>query len=140
MKVLEKAKTMMSQKNIESKTLKHVSAVYIFGSQATGKAGAHSDIDIGILLDERLPEKKYFDAKIELIQTLSDFFKRDDIDIVIMNNAPIVLAMNIISEGKVIFAKDKAFRVAFECHIMRQYYDREHYEKIALRYLIKRHT
>ncbi len=137
MNILDQAKTVTSSKNLKSKILGDISTMYLFGSQAKGKARSDSDIDIGVLLNENIPEKKYFDLKLDLIGEFSGIFNRNDIDVVILNNAPNILAMNVISEGKVIFSKDKKLRVAFECDVMRQYYDREYYEKMALHYLIK---
>ncbi len=107
---------------------KDIGTAYLFGSQATGKNGPLSDYDIAILFDETVPEKDYFDKKLELIGKFSQFYKTNKIDLVILNTAPNLLAMNVISEGKILFEKDKDYRIAFETHVMSCYYDRLPYE------------
>lgn len=117
---------------------KCINTIYLFGSRATGKNGPLSDYDIGILFVESVPSKKYFDKKLELIGKFSQFYKTDKIDLVILNNAPILLAMNVITEGKILYEKDKDYRVAFETYIMNRYYDRLPYEIRHSEALLKR--
>ena len=51
-----------------------VIAVYLFGSRAKGKIGALSDYDIGILLKNNVPDKKFFNIKLKLIQDFWDWY------------------------------------------------------------------
>lgn len=129
-------------KNI-SKTLQKefqnldINTVYLFGSQATGKTGPLSDYDIGILLGENVKTTKYFNLKLELMTLFKRFYKTNKIDLVILNNCPIILAMNVIKEGKIIGETDREYRIAFEAHVMNKYFDRLYYEQRYSKELLK---
>lgn len=91
---------------------------YLFGSQAKGLADESSDIDIAIFVT---PESKdaSFDIKIELYMNLSRILKRNNIDIVILNQCKNLILMNeIISHGHLICDTDKSLRQLFEQRIL----------------------
>lgn len=114
-----------------------INTVYLFGSQATGKSGPLSDHDIGILLRENVRPAKYFDLKLELMTLFRRFYKTTKIDLIILNNCPVILAMNIIKEGKIIYETDREYRIAFEAHVMSKYFDRLYYEQRYSKELLK---
>ena len=117
-----------------------VSSAYIFGSRASGKSGPLSDYDVAVLFDEKISPRRYFGLKLKLIGEFSVFFKSDKIDLVILNNAPLILAMNVISHGKILFDKDKKYRTAFETYKMSLYFDRLPYEERHIQYMTERYT
>lgn len=116
----------------------HVSTVYLFGSQAKGKVGPLSDYDVGVLLDQRVLLDHFFDLKLRLIHEFCLFFKTERVDLVILNEAPIVLCMNVIRDGKILFCIDPALRVAFETTVLMRFADRLPYEKRYLNYLTRK--
>ena len=78
--------------------------VVIFGSQVKGRTNMESDIDIGIYgssfwdLD---------DNKINLVRDFSEIFKSDKIDMVVITlNSP-QLALQILTEGKVLYEMER---------------------------------
>lgn len=82
-----------------------VIAVYIFGSQATGKTGRLSDVDIGILLDtsERVAQvEKRNQYMVELANIL-----RKEIHPIILNSAGEELMRQIFTKGKCLLVKDQ---------------------------------
>ena len=111
-------------------------AAYLFGSQATGKVGPLSDYDFGIWLDFKVAKSRYFDLQIELLNKLSLFLKTDKIDVVILNQANSNLAMSVI-RGKLLYEKEAELRIEFEVKVMKEYLDREYYEKRFAEYLKK---
>lgn len=113
-----------------------VVVVYLFGSRARGRAGTLSDYDIGVLLNENIPAKNFLDVRLNMMQIFSDFFKTDRIDIVILNEAPALLAMNIIGEGRVLFDFAREQRINFETKTTMKYLDRLPYERRHLNSLI----
>lgn len=125
-------------KNLE-KSLKELSVdtVYLFGSQVTGKTGPLSDYDVGVLFRENIKTAKYFDLKLKLLTLFRQFYGTNKIDLVILNNCPIILAMNVIKEGKIIHETDREYRVIFETHVMSKYFDRLYYEQRYSKELIK---
>lgn len=91
---------------------------YLFGSQAKGLAHESSDIDIAVFVP---PESKdaAFDIKIDLYMDLSRRLKRNNIDIVILNQCKNLILMNeIISHGHLLYDTDESLRQSFEQRIL----------------------
>jgi len=110
---------------------KHVKLAYLFGSVAEGKEGKLSDVDIAVFLDELLSKKERFDLQLKLISGLMSILKTDRIDLIVMNDAPLLLKYNIIKHGKIL--KDSIeTRVKVESRILSDYLD--------MKYYIDRHT
>jgi len=55
-----------------------------------------------------------------------------------MNNAPLLLNYNIISEGRILDSKDELERVMFETRILSRYLDRRYYDERRVKMGIKR--
>lgn len=117
-----------------------VRVAYLFGSLAKGRAGHLSDVDIAVLLDEHLDKQESFDLRLRLINGMSSILKTDRLDVVVMNNAPLLLNYNIIKEGRVLNSKDELERVTFETHILSRYLDRRYYDERHIKMGIKRMT
>lgn len=109
----------------------HVRLAYLFGSVAKGKAGKLSDIDIAVLLDESLNKKQRFDLQLELISDISELLKTDNIDLVVINEAPLSLKFEIIKANYPLFVRDRMEKIDFEQMVMSRYLDRRYYEKRA---------
>lgn len=84
---------------------KDVVAVYLFGSQATGKAGDRSDVDIGIVADGKNPEP-IIEKRLIFISELSRIMRKD-VHPVILNFASKQLIRQIFEKGKCILVNDK---------------------------------
>jgi hypothetical protein len=61
---------------------------------------------IGILVSGKLDKQKRFDKHIELIGKFNEVLKTDEVDLVMMNDAPMRFAYNIIKSGKLIHCGD----------------------------------
>ena len=109
----------------------NVILAYLFGSTVRGDAGRLSDFDIGVLLDEKIPKKDRFDLELKLISDIAILIKKNKIDLIILNEAPLLLEYNIIKSG-IILKSDEAERVKFETKVLSMYLDEKYY--------IKRHT
>ncbi len=109
----------------------NVILAYLFGSTVRGDTGRLSDVDIGVLLDEKLSKKDRFDLELKLISEIAILIKKNKIDLVVLNEAPLLLAHNIIKNG-IILKSDEIERVKFETKILSMYIDEKYY--------IKRHT
>lgn len=84
-----------------------VTLAYLFGSTVRGDTGKLSDVDIGILLDEKLSKEDCFDLELKLISEITILIKKNKIDLVVLNEAPLLLAHNIIKEG-IVLKSDEA--------------------------------
>jgi predicted nucleotidyltransferase len=87
-----------------------VASVYLFGSHAQGREHRESDLDLGaLLLWDRYPTSRdRFEARVDLISDLGSVLGRNDVDLVILNDAPPLLGRRIISNGRRIFLADAA--------------------------------
>ena len=93
---------------------------YLFGSLAKGKPGPLSDIDIAVYLstEHDLPERK-----LEILGRLNDILETDEVDLVVLNLAPLTLAIRILKNKQVIADKDPFFRHRYESLVMRKSFD-----------------
>lgn len=108
----------------EFKQMKEVKAVYLFGSAAIGKTGKLSDIDIGVLLKKKPVDRRKI--KLKLIAKLTDIFKSDKIDLVILNGCAPLIGFEIISKGKLVYGK-RTDVAEFEARVSSNYHDRKYY-------------
>lgn len=99
-----------------------IKLVYLFGSQATGKAGKMSDFDFAFYLDTK-DKSKYFDLKLELIGKIARIIKNDKVDIVILNTTESPeLKYFIIKDGKLIYSKEP-YKLLVEPRILNEFFD-----------------
>lgn len=109
----------------------NIKLLYIFGSYAKNKNHNNSDLDIAVLLQEDYDPMD----KLNLIGDLTTIFKRDDIDLVILNSAKPVLKHQIIKHGKIIYMKTQECKVDFEVKVLNEYMDMEPFRKTQMKYI-----
>ena len=97
--------------------------LFAFGSLIQGKLKPLSDLDFAVLLSNRLNPRERFQKHLDLIGILNDIFKTDEIDLVLMNDAPMRFSYNIIKKGKILFCRDKKGLINFRHRITMQYLD-----------------
>ena len=100
---------------------------YLFGSQASGRAHPRSDVDLAVWLSEPY-DRASFAPLLGLIGAATGALRRDDVDVVILNEAPLRLAFEILG-GKLLFSRDEDTRIRAEAAIMSRYHDRLPYYK-----------
>lgn len=96
---------------------------YLYGSYATGNVHPFSDLDIGIYTDE-LSDIKYL--KLELSLSLEIDAKIGNgvkTEVRVINNLPLVILGNIITEGSLIYSINEKVRVDFETSVRLAYFD-----------------
>jgi predicted nucleotidyltransferase len=84
-------------------------ACYLFGSEASGKARAESDVDLGFLLKNDVPRSSYADLSLEYFAQLSKRLRRD-IHPLIMNSAGEVVLEQIFRKGMPVYGGN-----SFDC-------------------------
>ncbi len=109
----------------------YIKLAYLFGSVAKGKEGKLSDVDIAVFLDESLSKKEIINLQLKVISELTSILKTDRVDLIVMNNAPLLLKYNIIRYGKIL-KDDKETKIKVESGILSDYLD--------MKYYIDRHT
>lgn len=78
-----------------------LSALYVFGSQASGHAGPDSDLDLAVLADERIGAEKLWDLAAQLARIANC-----PVDLLDLRAASTVMQYRIITTGKRLWAKD----------------------------------
>jgi predicted nucleotidyltransferase len=99
-----------------------VVAVYLFGSQAKGKARKKSDIDIAILLEDGTDSHGYFDLMLKYMEELERIYN-NRVDVVILNNARPLLQHQVLMYGKLLYERNRQARVRFEVSSRKIYFD-----------------
>jgi predicted nucleotidyltransferase len=100
-----------------------VRLAYLFGSQASGRMHAESDVDVAVLLDERLTPDERFAERLALTGELGQIFRTDDADVVILNEAPPLLSFEALRGGVLLYCPDSRERVEFQVRTVREYED-----------------
>ena len=120
--------------------VKHgVVLAYLFGSHAKGTARASSDVDIAVLLPYDTPRSKFFDVRLALTNDLMDLLHKNEIDVVVLNEATPLLSYEIVVNGKVLY-EDQVLhpKVDFIVRTSKRYADTAHFRKLSLQYLTAR--
>ena len=114
-----------------------VELAYLFGSAARGKRGKLSDVDVAVHLDASVSSRERFKLRLRLMSEIASLLKTDNVDLIVMNDAPPTLNYEII-RFKPVFARDASRKVEVEHRIMSRYLDRRYYEKRALDAFLRR--
>lgn len=108
---------------------------YLFGSQAEGKAGPLSDVDVAVLLGPQVPREQWTDVQIDLINDLISLFHRDDVDVAILNRATPLFAYQVVRFGQVIYEDATCPAVDFATYSVRRYADTAPLRRLKQQYL-----
>ena len=116
---------------------REVQAAYIFGSVAAGRARPDSDVDIAVLVSERSQPADRLKYRLGLMTDLGSSLKRPDVDVVVLNEAPPLLAHRVLSKGILIFERSASARVRFQVQTASRYLDLIPMYETQIRYLKK---
>ena len=108
---------------------------YLFGSYGRGKPGPLSDVDVAVFLEGC---KDYWDKKLELIGEITRTLRTEEVDLVILNQAPLSLRFHVIKTGELLFSKDEFKRIEFEAKTFKFYCDTLPLRELAWKSLTNR--
>ena len=111
---------------------------YLYGSQASGKAGPLSDVDIAVLFARGVESRERFDRILKLMGALSGVFKRDDVNVLDLDEGTPLLNNNVRLHGRAIFCADERARIAFEVNVLQRYLDTVPLRRELNEYLVAR--
>lgn len=91
----------------------HISAIYIFGSQAQGTADKRSDVDLAVLVDESIDPLFLWETAEQLAIQLNC-----DVDLIDLRMASTVMQYQIVLTGRCIWEKGTGGRIyeSFICN------------------------
>lgn len=99
---------------------------YLYGSRVQDPGLPGSDIDLGVYLKPSGIEL-YVRRDKELTALLVSHLHTDQVDLRIMNVAPLPLQYRILKEGALIFSRDELQRSEFETQVMTRFFDLKPY-------------
>ena len=117
-------------------TRREVQAAYLFGSLVTGRSRPDSDVDIAVLVSEKVMRRDPFRYQQELMNNLTGVLKRRDIDLILLNQSPPLLAHRVL-KGRLIFERSASARIAFQVRTVNRYLDTVAMRNLYLTYLKK---
>jgi hypothetical protein len=109
----------------------NISLIYVFGSYAKGTNTENSDLDIGILINGDTSPM----TRLSVLNEMVGILDREDIDLIILNEADEVLKFQVIKYGKLIYVRDLTEKVLFEARTMSEYMDMEHFRNTRNKYM-----
>ena len=115
-----------------------VAAVYLFGSRARGNAASRSDVDLAVVLRDDLDPGTRWRKRLDLIGDASHQLGTDAVDVIVLEDAPIVLGHRVLAHGQLLCEPLPACRVRVAERIMRQYLDEGHLRAVLDRGLTRR--
>jgi len=93
---------------------------YLFGGLATGHVQPLSDVDIAVYITRTADLAMY---KLNLFEKLVDALGTSEVDLVILNTAPLSLAGRVLQNKQVLVDKEPGQRHAYESLTQREFFD-----------------
>jgi predicted nucleotidyltransferase len=100
-----------------------VVAASVFGSNATGRAHARSDVDLAIWLDPALAPDERLALRIELTDAAAAALPATDADVTILNDAPPLLVQRARQARVPLVDRDPRQRIRLESRALIEYLD-----------------
>jgi len=129
---------MNSKKVIEEKLIQFIEGrseiafAYLFGSVITSEK--YNDIDIALFVKPGFNFKDSnsfpYGYEAEVTGKLNLVLKTDKIDVILLNKADLLISTQVYNTGKLIFERDRLFRVKIENSARKEYIDTNHYRKL----------
>ena len=107
-----------------------ISAVYLFGSHASGKERLKSDIDLGVLFDGEVDGFERIDLETEISNLL-----KKDVDLVDMKRSGPFLRHQIYKYGRAIYHDETDFAYIFRAKSINEYSDTDYTRRLRRAYL-----
>lgn len=116
-----------------------VNAAYLAGSLSSRTSFGHlSDVDIAILLMDQIKSDQFLDYQLYFFSELAKRLESETIDVVILNQASLLLKLQVIKYGQILFTRDEKQRVSFETKAVMAYLDFKKLDEIQNQALNRR--
>lgn len=108
-----------------------VNAAYLSGSLSNRASfGQISDVDIAILLMEQIKSDQFLDYQLYFFSELAKRLESESIDVVILNQASLLLKLQVIRYGQILFSRDEKSRISFETRAVMDYLDFKKFDEM----------
>lgn len=102
---------------------------YVFGGAGRRELRPLSDVDVAVYLDDAVDPVQ---ARLDLIGVVTNHLGTDEVDLVVLNQAPTALLGRIVQSRRVIADKDPFLRHRFESLVLRTFLDFRIFERRLL--------
>jgi len=96
---------------------------YVFGSFARGSEEQHSDLDVAVFVDHTAAPRSPYGYRADLTTDLMQVAERDDVDVVLLNDAPPLLYQRVLRDGIRIVSRDLGATTVREGRALSRYCD-----------------
>ena len=93
---------------------------YVFGGAAAGRPRPLSDVDVAVYLEETLDPAE---RRLEILGAVTRHLGTDEVDLVVLNTAPVSVTGRILRTRRVICDRDPFRRHRFESVALREFFD-----------------
>ncbi len=100
-----------------------VQLAYLYGSTVRGEETPSSDVDIAIVCDDEIPPEQRLRLMLDVSAELSRRTGIAEVDVRVINDAPLVFRGRIACEGTLLFARERAQQIEFETRTRDEYFD-----------------
>ena len=108
-----------------------VNAAYLAGTLSNRTSFGHlTDVDIAILLMEQIKSDQFLDYQLYFFSELAKRLESDNIDVVILNQASLLLKLQVIKYGQILFSRDEKQRISFDTKAIMDYLDFKKFDEI----------
>ena len=112
---------------------------YVSGSASGRKlAGSYADLDVGVLLLDKIKTAEYFDYQVFFVSELSKALETAELDVVILNNASLLRRAQVINSWSLLFQRDQRRRVQFAARTTMEYLEFKKYDELQSKALAER--
>src|SRR5215475_1145009 len=116
-----------------------VNTAYLAGSLSNRTSFGHlTDVDIAILLMEQIKSDQFLDYQLYFFSELAKRLESDNIDVMILNQASLLLKLQVIKYGQILYSRDEKRRVTFETRAVMDYLDFKKMDEIQNQALSRR--
>jgi predicted nucleotidyltransferase len=93
---------------------------YVFGGMGAGRPTPLSDVDVAVYLTEGVDP---LETRLEVVAKVTTHLATDEVDVVVLNNAPTALLGRILTTRRVLLDRDPFRRHRFESRALREFFD-----------------
>ena len=99
---------------------------YLFGGMGTGRPTPLSDVDVAVYLAEGAD---LLEMRLDVVTKVTTRLATDEVDVVVLNNAPTALLGRILATRRVLVDRDPFRRHRFESRALREFFDFRAFER-----------
>lgn len=111
---------------------------YLFGSRATGRTHARSDVDVAVYLDPSVTPELAFKLRLRLPNRTLDASGVGNVEVAVLNELPLPVRGRAVRDGIVIYSRDEPARIRFESRTLREFFDFEIHARPLTQELLQR--